>query len=161
MARDEVALGLRAVNVLGAGLAAGGQMTVLLAIVPVAKLWPAERSIDLHRETLTKRPDRFLRPVSAAAVACGLASQLVERGRSRRSLCWQLAGLGGMVSVLLLSEKVEFPINRMLLDLPSPADVPEDYQRIRSRWDRVHAARAASGVTAAVCYTLSALTRAR
>jgi len=160
MSRDDVALGLRAVNVLGSGLAAGGQLTVLLAIVPVARMWPAERSIDLHRETLTHRPDRFLRPVSAASVACGILSQVVERRRSRTSVAWQLAGFGGMLGVLVLSERFEFPTNRMLLDLPSPEAVPDDYPRIRKTWDRIHALRAASGLTAAVCYTLSALTRA-
>jgi hypothetical protein len=159
VSREQAAVALRAVNVLGSGLASGGQMTVLLAIVPVARKWPAERSIDLHRETLTNRPDRFLRPISAASVACGMLSQAVERKHSRTSIGFQLGGLGAMLTVLLLSERFEFPTNRMLLDLPSPADVPPDYDKIRSKWDRIHALRAASGLTAAVCYALSALTR--
>jgi hypothetical protein len=159
ISRDQAARGLRAVNVLGSGMAAGGQVTILLSIVPVAKMWPAERSIDLHRETLTSRPDRFLRPVSIASVVCGVLSQVAEERRSRNSIAWLAGGIGAMVCVNLLSERFEFPVNRMLNELPGPSEVPDNYDQIRKKWDQVHAVRAACGTAAAACFTLSALTR--
>jgi hypothetical protein len=160
MSRDQVARGLRAVNVLGSGMAAGGQVTILLSIVPVAKMWPAERSVDLHRETLTHRPDRFLRPASIASVVSGVLSQVAEDRRSRTSIAWMAGGIGAMVGVNFLSEKFEFPVNRMLNELPGPSDVPDNYEQIRKNWDRIHALRAACGTAAAACFALSALTRA-
>jgi Domain of unknown function (DUF1772) len=152
---------LRLVNVLSASLAAGGQLVVLAAIVPVTNLWAPERSIELHRETLTQRPDRLLRPFTIASVASALLVLLTERKRPAESTAWLLGGLGGCAGVAVISEKFEFPINRMLLDLPSPDQVPEEYAAIRRRWNRGHAARTACGIIAAACFTMSAVTRGK
>jgi uncharacterized membrane protein len=160
MSRGDVARALRTVNVLGSGMAAGGQVTLLLAVVPVVKMWPPERSVDLHRETLTSRPDRFLRPVSIASVVCGVLSQVAEERRSRSSIAWTAGGIASMLGVNFLSEKFEFPVNRMLNELPGPSEVPENYDEIRKKWDQIHTLRAACGTAAAACFALSALTRA-
>jgi len=151
--------GLRLVNVLSASLAAGGQLVVLAAIVPVTTLWAPERSIELHRETLTRRPDRLLRPFTIASVASALLLLPAERERPAESTAWLLGGVAGCAGVAVISEKFEFPINRMLLELPSPDQVPEEYAAIRRRWNRGHAARTACGILAAACFTMSAVTR--
>jgi hypothetical protein len=66
--------------------------------------------------------------------------------------------LAGTIGIVITSEGFNVPTNRKV-DRWTPETIPADYERIRDRWDRVHAIRTCCGVFALTSYLLSALVR--
>ena len=151
---------LRFLNVLSAGLEAGGQLSVLLVVVPVKRHWPTELSVRVHQPMLHTLPDRYLRPLGfvtgiSALLILGLAA-IGETELETASIVLTLLGLPAAIGVAVLSEAFNKPTNRIILTWSSE-DIPADYARIRDRWDRIHVMRTASGLIAFVCFAAAAL----
>lgn len=144
------------INVWSAGIAAGGQLFVLLVIVPVKRQWPQKNSVELHQAMLHDLADRILLPATIiSAVTAGLLL-LLNRIYGRAVAPLYLVGLLGSAGVAITSERFNKPTNRMILTWSSDA-VPESYPQIRDRWDRVHTVRTVSGMLSFVAYLRGAL----
>jgi len=102
--------------------------------------------------------DRFMKPLGIASLLTALvivALGLLEAIRiPAASLALTCVGIAGTIGMVVTSRYFNVPTNRMMAEW-SLSDIPEDYGRIRRRWDSVHRIRTSSGVLAATAYLLS------
>ena len=155
-------ISLRFVNVLSAAIVAGGQLTVLLVIVPVLGTFDTRLSVQVHRAMLGHQIDRFMKPLGITSLLSALvivALGLLEAIRiPAASLALTCVGIAGTIGVIVTSRYFNVPTNRVIAEW-SLSDIPEDYDRIRRRWDSVHRARASAGLLAATAYLLAGYAR--
>lgn len=152
-------LALRWLNLFLAALVAGGQVLVLLAIVPVKRRMPLERSFALHQDLLIEPPDRYLRPAVLGMLLTALAllgAQAARRTVASPAGAWTALGLAATAGTMGAAAAYNFPINRVL-DASACAAMPADYAALQGRWDKGHTLRTACGVLAFACYLAAAL----
>jgi hypothetical protein len=142
---------LHFVTLFTAALVAGGQVLVLMVIVPVKRRLADPISVEVHNAMLGHQTDRYMKPagiisfVSAIAILClgalGYAtlSPVVVGGL--------VCGLLGMVGVVITSHFFNVRTNAMLLKWER-GTVPPNYDAIRRRWDLVHTVRTSCGLFA-------------
>lgn len=147
---------LRFVNVSTAALMSGGQLLVLMVIVPVKREWTIPLSVRVHQAMLHTLPDRYLLPSGIVSGITAVAILVIHRDLNALIVVLYLAGLLGSVGVAVTSERFNKPMNRIILGW-TEADIPPTYPEMRDRWDRVHAVRTLSGLLALVCYLIAAL----
>jgi Anthrone oxygenase len=149
---------LRLVNVVAAGMLGGGQLLVLLAIVPMKRRWPLELSLRLHREILIEPPDRYLRPTAFVTLATGILLLVTYRHLGAAETTFTIAGLLATVGMMATAVVANFPINRQVTTLAA-LPVPPEYPDLQRRWDAAHRVRTAFGMLAFILFAVAALAR--
>jgi hypothetical protein len=103
---------LRLVNIMASSLSSGMQLYVMIALLPVMRMWPVAKAAELHQELLDERPDRFLRPAGFVCSIASLLILLIRRDVRKASGRLNLLGFLGGSTVAIVSYRVQFPINR-------------------------------------------------
>ena len=143
-------------NLMLAGIAAGGQVLVLAAIVPIRPLLPAGAAVVLHRE-MSRRIDRFMPATVGLAAFTGVLLLLpVGQGDTPNSTLL-VFGIAANLCTAVLSIFTLMPINRRVAGWSTDC-VPAEFPLTFARWGRLHAARTISSVVAFAAYLLAALT---
>jgi Domain of unknown function (DUF1772) len=123
--------------VLLSGLLTGSELTSWGIVHPT--LWKLDHSEQVHAEKLIYRRfasvDPFLQ--TATIAACFLAARSL---RGRDASLALLAGISysGMLAITLIGN---MPINLRVFGWDEQHGDPEQWRRLRRRWDRLHGAR--------------------
>ena len=143
-------------GMLAAGIAAGGQILVLLVILPVMRRWPVSLSVKTHQAMLDKLPDRYLPLCTVTSLAAAIALLGLHDHLPATSAGLIIVGSLGTLGVLVISVASTRPASKVIAGC-SPERVPEDYPQMRDRWDRMHTLRTLLGTAALVCYLTAGL----
>jgi len=130
---------LRFINLMTAALIAGGQVLVLMVVLPVMRRWPPSMAVQTHQMMLFGTPDRYIVP---SAIICPLSAVLMLILRHKADLSSLFDAIGVVAAAGLTVASVGFaePLSRRVLEL-SGDSVPATYDHIQQRWDNVHAMR--------------------
>ncbi len=125
------------IAVLLAGVLAGSELTSWGIVHPT--LWKLEHRAQVRAEKLMYRRFASIDPflMTATIVACFTAAG----GLSGRSGTLALAGavcFAGMLAITLVGN---MPINVRVLRWDEEGGDPDEWRRLRRRWDRLHTAR--------------------
>jgi uncharacterized membrane protein len=131
---------LLALSVVFAAQLAGGMMLVLVVLVLAIRRVGGELGIRLHLG-FDHYVDRFLPPFAGLAVLSG-AGAIAFHDLDSGAAAVAVAGLVAVVAAALMSHLLNRPINKTLASF-EPGTVPPGYAALRTRWDRLHAARTA------------------
>jgi uncharacterized membrane protein len=153
---SDLELVLRAVNLFCAALIVGALVIMQHSIVPIMRKWPAQLSLQLHRDIIEVNPDVYIRPCGALSLITAILALVVGDHVPRASVVLTLAGVALLVGVAIVSEALNQPINRRIRDLPD-AQPPPDYLQTRERWMNAHLLRTVLGVAGLICYIVGAL----
>jgi hypothetical protein len=150
------------ISILFAAFLAGGQLLVLMVIVPTKREWPTELSVRIHQAMLHTLPDRYLLPSGVISSLAGIAilvlNWVLGWHLSTAAVVFYFVGLLGSVGVVITSQRFNKPTNVRILGW-QVQDIPADYPSIRDRWDRIHAIRTACGTTELICFIIASLVR--
>jgi hypothetical protein len=150
------------VNVFAAAIVAGGQVVVLLVIIPTKRRFATRVSVEVHNAMLGHQIDRFMKPAGIVSMATAVAILVLHLLNvltlSRASVAAYLVGIVGTTGVIIMSRFFNVPTNRMMEQWSLDA-IPENYPMIRDRWDLVHTIRDSFGVLALTGYLAAALLR--
>ena len=142
---------LRVINLVAAGLLAGGQTFVLIALLPSLPEWPPAMSARVHAHAMTDRPHRFLRAVALVAILAAVALlALLARSGVTPSLVLTVAGLVLSIVSGAISSK-EWPINEEIKSWGQEPNLPR-YVELRRLWDLRHVRRTWLSLSALVCF---------
>jgi Domain of unknown function (DUF1772) len=139
-----------------AGLTAGGQNFVLVAIVPLKRGWPDSLALPIHQQILAVTADKLLRPMLTVAFAAGVVAIAAHHDVDGVSGAATIVGLAGCVGVMVTSFRFNFPLNKRIAELSLGNDPP--YQTLGRRWDPAHAVRTAFGTIAFVGFLIATAT---
>jgi len=149
---------LAGLGVLAAALAAGGQIFVLLVVLPEMRSWPASRSLQTHGALLHRRPDRYLTLCTGASLGAAVALLALHSQLPATSTGLIILGVLSTIGVLAVSVGGTLPTSGLIESL-SPDAAPVGYAQLQARWDRLHALRTLLGTAAVIFYLMAALTR--
>lgn len=149
---------LQFINLFSAALVAGGQVAVLLVIIPVKRAWPTELSVKLHVAMLGHQIDRYMKPSGIISIVAAALLLVLRHMVPPVSIAFTLVGMVGTLGVIITSRYFNVKTNAMM-DTWSLDDIPADYPSIRDRWDRVHTIRASCGVLAFSAYAIAIILR--
>jgi hypothetical protein len=153
---------LRFLNVFSTGIVAGGLATVLWVIVPVVGAFDKRTSVMAHQAMLGHQIDGIMKPLGIVSFLSGVA--IVVLGAlnyfpiPRASLAFSWLGILGIVGVIVTSRYYNVRTNRQI-EAWSLGHIPDEYTRIRQRWNAVHAVRTSCGMLAMAAYLLALLLR--
>ncbi|HXG13237.1 MAG TPA: DUF1772 domain-containing protein [Gemmataceae bacterium] len=151
---------LRFVNVFAAAVVGGGQLCVLLVIVPTKRQFSTRTSVEVHNAMLGHQIDYYMKPSGITSGLTAIALILLGAFQAYPlpavSLVFYGLGLLGTAGVVITSRYFNVPMNRMMLtwDLDK---IPENYPELRKRWDTVHTIRASCGLWGFACYLIAVL----
>jgi len=147
---------LRFINLFCAGLIAGGQVFVLLVVLPVMRRWPVAMAVRTHQMMLFGTPDKYIVP---SAIACPLSAIaiLLLRQRLNLSSLFDIIGVLSAAGLTVASVAFAEPLSRRLLECSSEA-VPGTYVDVQQRWDRVHAIRTVAALLMMMSFIIATLT---
>jgi apolipoprotein N-acyltransferase len=140
-----------------AGLVAGGQLFVLIAIVPLRRRWPDAIVIPVHQDLLAITADKWLRPVLGVAFTTGIAALAVHHDVDGVSGVSMIVALVACAGVMVMSFRFNFPLNRRVAELER-AESGGAYAELGRRWDVAHGARTAFGTIAFAAFLLAVAT---
>jgi hypothetical protein len=146
------------VNVFSAALVAGGQICVLLVIVPIKRRWPVRPSVELHLAMLGHQIDRYMKPSGILSGLTALAILALLPVRPPAVVGAMALGLLGTLGVVITSRFFNVRANRSMESWNLDA-LPADYDAFRDRWDRVHAIRTGCGALGLAGYLVGAMLR--
>jgi hypothetical protein len=146
------------VNIFAAALVCGGQVAVLMVIVPVKRRLPTRGSVELHLAMLGHQIDRYMKPSGIVSGVTALTILALLPARPLSVVLPLLLGFLGTTGVVITSRFFNVRANRSMEDWSLDA-LPADYPAFRDRWDRVHTIRTCSGALGLAGYLTSALVR--
>ena len=146
------------VNVFAAALVAGGQVCVLMVIVPVKRLWPVRSSVELHLAMLGHQIDRYMKPSGIVSALTAIAILALVPARTPAVVAPMVAGMLGTLGVIITSRYFNVRANRAMTTWNLDA-LPPDYPAFRDRWDRVHYIRTWCGALGLAGYLAGAILR--
>lgn len=129
------------VVLIATAIVAGGQLFVLVAILPAMPSWSPDFSAIVHRDAMTDRPHRFLRIFAAISLVTGVVLIVLMVVDDDSWLAITLAAIG--FAATLVSSAIssrEWPINE---EIKSWGDAPkaDRYAELRHLWDTRHVRR--------------------
>ena len=143
---------LRFINLLGAGVAAGILVTVLVAFIPLIEA-SGGQGIRL-KQIADPLIDRVNPPAVFLSMLAAILILIVADDLPDTSVVFSIIGIAGSLGVAATSLGVNMRINR-LMSAWSPDAPPPEYPAVQQRWNRFHSIRTASGVLAFVCYIVA------
>ncbi len=128
---------LRYVSLLLAGLLAGSELTSRLIVHPA--LWRLPHEAQVKAEMLMYRRFATMDPflMTATVIAC-FATAAGEHGAAATLT---LAAAGCFAVMLTMTLVLNMPINLAVFHWDEEHGDPEQWRRLRRRWDRIHTAR--------------------
>ena len=136
---------LHFVNIVAAAVLAGGQLCVLLVIVPTKRKFATPTSVEVHNAMLGHQIDGYMKPTGIiGALAATSILVLSFENLSHAAIAFIGVELMAFLGVLITSRFFNVKTNAMMADWSLDA-IPGDYAKIRARWDRVHAIRTCCG----------------
>ncbi len=157
---DSFIQGLRFINLFAAALVAGGQICVLLVIIPTKRRFAPRDSVLVHNAMLGHQIDYYMKPSGitsgVTAIAILLLAGLIGRSLPASSVMFYFMGLAGTAGVVICSRYFNVPTNLMMAQWSLDA-IPANYPDIRRRWDLVHTIRASCGALGFTGYLLATL----
>lgn len=151
------------VNLFAAALVAGGQVCVLLVIVPTKRQFPTRMSVEVHNAMLGHQIDYYMKPSGITSLLTAIAVVLLGLpavgwiSLPDISLLFYCLGMLGTVGVIICSRFFNVKTNAMMAKWELDR-IPDNYPEVRRKWDLVHTIRASCGVTAFTGYALATLT---
>lgn len=143
---------LLVVGILGMGIAAGGMLVVLVAIIPTRLALPPDRGLELHQRT-TPPIDTLVPPAAIGGVIAG--ALLVGFGDlTTGATVATIAGLVAAVAVSVLSAGFNRPTNRRVAEW---REAPPEYESVFARWNSIHRVRTGFATIAFAAYALAAV----
>ena len=146
------------VNVCAAALVGGGQVCVLMVIVPVKRRWPPRTSAELHLAMLGHQIDRYMKPSGIVSGLTAVAILALLPTRTAAVVAAMVLGMLGTLGVIITSRFFNVRANRSMESWDLDA-IPVDYAAFRARWDRVHFIRTWFGMLGLAGYLLGAMLR--
>ena len=135
---------------------AGGQLFVLVTVIPVKRRWPEAFAQRVHHELLSDPADHFLRPMLTVGFALGVLAFALHRKLDTAGVL-NLVALLGCVGVMVTSFRVNFEVNRAVAELPAEGPAGQ-YLGIAGRWERGHLIRTTCGTLAFLALLLAVAT---
>jgi uncharacterized membrane protein len=148
---------LRFINILAAGVNAGGILLILMAVVPTVRSLPPSIGLRLHR-AVNPRGDRYLPITVVMSGLAAVAILIVHYQLSTTAVVFTIIGLIGTFGVFFTSVFFDVPLSRTMHSW-STDSVPSEYAAALARWDRIHTLRTASACLALICYLIAGLNR--
>jgi hypothetical protein len=156
---------LRFMNLFCIALTSGGLVMVLVAVYPSIFLpvwWPfstkkfdSKVTAELHR-AIDLRPDTYMRPSTIVAGVTALLILILHHGLTPFITTSTIIGLIGTLGIILTSEFLNVPINRIVHSWKDDY-VPQEYPKMLARWGFFHVVRTLFSLLALVCYIIAAL----
>lgn len=148
---------LRFINLMSAALIAGGQVLVLMVVLPVMRRWPPSMAVQTHQMMLFGTPDRYIVP---SAIICPLSAVLMLILRHKADLSSLFDAIGVVAAAGLTVASVGFaePLSRRVLEL-SGDSVPATYDHIQQQWDNVHAMRTGLALMMMAAFIVATIVR--
>ena len=148
---------LRFINLMTAALIAGGQVLVLMVVLPVMRRWPPSMAVQTHQMMLFGTPDRYIVP---SAIICPLSAVLMLILRHKADLSSLFDAIGVVAAAGLTAASVGFaePLSRRVLEL-SGDSVPATYDHIQQQWDNVHAMRTGLALLMMAAFIVATIVR--
>jgi hypothetical protein len=148
---------LRFINLMSAALIAGGQVLVLMVVLPVMRRWPPSMAVQTHQMMLFGTPDRYIVP---SAIICPLSAVLMLILRHKADLSSLFDAIGVVAAAGLTVASVGFaePLSRRVLEL-SGDSVPATYDHIQQQWDNVHAMRTGLALLMMAAFIVATIVR--
>lgn len=135
------------------GVLTGGELTSRLVVHPT--LWKLDHAQQVHAEKLIYKRFGSIEPflMTATTAACFVAASGLRR--SSRALA---RAAGGSYSTMLAITLIgNMPINLRVFRWDEVQGDPDEWRRIRGRWDRLHTARVVLDSAGLVLITLAVL----
>ncbi|MBZ5566720.1 MAG: hypothetical protein LAN64_02595, partial [Acidobacteriia bacterium] len=147
---------LRFINLLSAALIAGGQVFVLMVILPVMRRWSPAMAVQTHQAMLFQTPDKFIVP---SAVVCPLSAIaiLALRHKADVSGLFDVVGVLAAAAVTLTSVVLAEPLSRTIAGWTEGV-VPGGFAELQQRYDSVHAVRTAAALLMTAAFIVATLT---
>lgn len=150
------------VNLFAAALVAGGQVCVLLVIVPTKRQFPTRMSVEVHNAMLGHQIDYYMKPSGITSLLTAIAIVLLGLpavgwiSLPAISIVFYCLGMLGTLGVVICSRYFNVKTNAMMAKWELDS-IPGNYPEVRRKWDLVHTIRASCGVTAFTGYVLATL----
>ncbi len=138
-------------------IVAGVFFAAQFALIPAMHGLSTRLSVELHQR-YGAAIDRWAPWVALTPALCAVALLVMNHDFGQLSTVFTTVGLLGTVSIGLVSELVNMPINRRIASWSLEA-IPSDYARLRRRWERAQVLRTTTGVIALSGYTIGGLAR--
>ena len=150
---------IRVVNLLTAGIVAGGQAFCLVALVRSLPEYAPAMSVFVHQHSMTDRPHHFLRVVAVATVlsAAALVVLLMVDDQALPLALTAAALVATVVSGVLSSR--EWPINEEIKAWGAEPKL-DRYAVLRRTWDSRHVKRTWLSLAAFVLFAAAVVVAA-
>ena len=146
---------LRFVNVFAAGIAAGGQLIVLVAYARSLAALPSVEIARLH--SLFHPPTHvWMMRTTIVGAATAIAIAAIDDPGWNAPTILVLAGVPGAALQAVLSRVRVVPMSDEMIAWQETG-VPTDYRAFLRSWTRLHGGRVLGAVEAFTCYLLAAL----
>jgi hypothetical protein len=134
----------------------GGQIFVLLAVIPALPEFPLETSARFHQRAMTFRPHNYLRIAGGTPVPASVAILIIQ-GEFPFEMVLVAIGLVCCLFNLYWSWR-EWPINDEVNSWGTdPEPVREKYPALRAQWDRQHVIRTIGATVGLLAFVLAAI----
>jgi uncharacterized membrane protein len=143
------------VNLLCAGITAGGQVAFSLGVLPVVRRLDTSQSLRLHQWFLDHKGEWHL-PITHNLTVITAIVILVAEHDDAAPTAFAAVGLALSLVGYVVSLAGNIPLNNRLRreNADSP---PDDYPALRRRWDLLQLTRTVTGLLAFGCFIVAAL----
>ncbi len=130
----------RLLNVLAAGVLTGNELGSKLTAHPALEALPPQAHIAAE-QALTRRYGRVMPFAMSGTLASFLPVLAMDPPPGSLRSRLNVAGMGCYAAMLGLTLTRNLPINAQLLAMDPEATDYEDFQALRTRWERLHTVR--------------------
>ncbi len=141
------------VNLLAGGVLTGNELGTWAVVHPAVKRLPFGEEVAAERE-VTRRYGLFMPGLMTLTVVSGFVAARNADGEGARRLL--LAGSASYAAMLAITLAGNVPINVRTLRFQDGGD-PDEWRRLRSRWDRLHGTRVMLDGAGFTCGAVAAL----
>lgn len=143
---------IEVLTLVSTGIFAGGMVLVMLAIVP-AWLGMTPEQWAFNQQQIGPYIDRYM-PILDGVATLGAIFLVIQHWSVPAPAITALLGMLGLISVAVISQAINVPINRHVRSWSLNA-LPPECLRMRERWIVWHAIRTLAGIVAFIALLLS------
>jgi hypothetical protein len=150
----------RLVNLVLAGMLAGNEFGTLAGIYPALdRISPMARLEAL--QAVYRRMGGIMPVYMISTIFSFLPVLILQRRPGSSAFRFTLTGLMCFVAMVVLTRTGNLPINARIEELPMEEAYIEEFEELRQRWTRLHAARNVLNLAGLVFTSLGALSESR
>lgn len=150
----------RLVNLVLAGMLTGNEFGSWRTVHPALDQLPLPARVQAE-QAVTRRYGRIMPFFMSSAIASFLPVLTLTRDRTSSPFRLSLAGMLCYAGMLGITLTRNVPINNTLLALSPDTTANEEFEALRSRWDRLHTARNLLNIVGLIVTIAGALAGAR